>query len=87
MIMAIFAILRSDRRGTGWGKKGMVSADYTHRRWKSSSLTSKRNCSIKPLNASTIPSLDDDAMRRVERQGKREVFLHLSSILCLFASQ
>jgi hypothetical protein len=32
MIMAIFAILRSDRRGTGWAKEATVSADYTHRR-------------------------------------------------------
>jgi hypothetical protein len=38
MIKAIFAILRLDRRGTGWGKGATVSADYTHRRRKSSSI-------------------------------------------------
>jgi len=32
MIKAIFAILRLDRRGTGWAKEATVPADYTHRR-------------------------------------------------------
>jgi len=39
------------------------------------------------MNASAIPILSDGAMRQAERQGKREVFLHISSLLCLVASQ
>jgi hypothetical protein len=32
MIRAIFAILRLDRRGTGWVKEATMFADYTRRR-------------------------------------------------------